>query len=62
MTNTQWAVFGVGSVIAGISTWYAAFGQMPQDLGIVITGYLLAAGHFTWAFVGLEPKKEGKHE
>lgn len=62
MTNLQWAVFGLGSVIAGITTWYAFYGQMPQDLGIVITGYLLAVGHFVWAFVGLDNTREGKHE
>jgi hypothetical protein len=56
--HAQWAVFGMGSVIAGVTVWHAAFGVMPQDLPLVITGTLLAVGHFAWAFVGLEDKKD----
>lgn len=64
MKHSQWAVFGMGSVIAGVTVWYAIYGVMPDDLGIVITGTLLAIGHFVWAFVGLEEKQdqEGKQQ
>lgn len=58
MKHSQWAVFGMGSVIAGVTVWHAVYGVMPDDLAIVITGTLLAIGHFVWAFVGLEDKKE----
>ena len=62
MKHSQWAVFGMGSVVAGVTVWYAAYGIMPDDLGIVVTGTMLAIGCIVWAFVGLEekPNQEGK--
>ena len=63
MKHSQWIVFGVGSVIAGVTVWYAMYGVMPDDLGTVITGTLLSIGFIVMAFVGLEEKtgkKEGK--
>ena len=61
MKHSQWAVFGMGLVVAGVTVWHAAYGILPEDLGIIITGTLLAIGHFVWAFVGLEDKT-GKQE
>lgn len=58
MKHSQWALFGMGSVVVGVTVWYAAFGRMPDDLPTVVTGTLLAIGCFVLAFVGLEDKKE----
>lgn len=56
MKHSQWAVFGMGAVVSGVTVWYAAYGILPEDLGIIITGTLLAVGCFVWSFVGLEDK------
>ena len=57
MKTSQWLVFGMGSVVAGVTVWYAFNGILPEDLGTIITGTLLAIGCIMWAFVGLEDKK-----
>lgn len=57
MKASQWITFGMGSVVAGVTVWYAAYGVLPEDLGTIITGTLLAIGCFVWSFVGLEDKK-----
>lgn len=62
MKVSQWLLTGMGSVISGVTVWYAFFGIMPEDLATVATGTLLAIGCFVWAFVGLEDKKEGRDE
>ena len=57
MKTSQWLVFGMGSVVAGVTVWYALNGILPEDLGTIITGTLLSIGCIMWAFVGLEDKK-----
>lgn len=58
MKFSQWLMFGAGMVVAGVTIWYAAYGIMPDDLGTVVTGTLLAIGFIVMAFVGLEDKTE----
>lgn len=58
MKFSQWLITGMGSVISGVTVWYAFNGEVPEDLGTVIAGTLLAVGCFTWAFVGLEDNKK----
>lgn len=34
----KWIVVCMTGAVVGATVWLAAFGQMPQDLGLVITG------------------------
>lgn len=58
MRSSQWLMFGMGSVVAGLTIWQAAFGDLPGDLGQIITGTLLSVACILWALVGLEDKEE----
>jgi hypothetical protein len=48
----------MGSVIAGVTIHLAAFGDMPEALGQVITGTLLSIACMVWAFIGLEERDD----
>jgi hypothetical protein len=47
----------MGSVIAGVTIHLALFGDMPEQLGQVITGTLLSIACIVWAFIGLEERE-----
>lgn len=34
----KWIVVVITGAVIGATVWLAAFGQMPEDLGLVITG------------------------
>lgn len=57
MRTRQWLVFGMGSVVAGVTIWLAAFGDMPENIPEVLTGALLSVACMVWALVGLEEKE-----
>ena len=62
MKPSQWLVFGMGAVVAGVTVWHALYGVLPHDLGTIVTGTLLAIGCIVWAFVGLEDKQATNQE
>jgi hypothetical protein len=57
MKYSQWLVLGMGSVIAGVTVWLAAYGEMPEELGQVVTGSLLSLACIAWALIGLEEQR-----
>lgn len=57
MKHSQWLVFGMGSVIAGVTVWKAFFGVMPDELPEVLTGTLLSIACIMWALIGLEERE-----
>lgn len=34
----KWVLMGMAGAVLGVTVWFAAFGDMPEDIGIVLVG------------------------
>jgi hypothetical protein len=60
MKPSQWLIFGMGAVVAGLTIQTAAFGILPDSLPEVLVGFLLSVACIVWALVGLERGNESE--